>query len=186
MIRDTWLLHYWAHMGGKGKLLLCWLQSLRHRWATLATRLSLSFLFLSLPTHPLDGESGIDQMERAEAQKVHQTFSIYSVLRSHGMEMDEGALWDISEVIVEESKRCSLDPMLVVAMIAVESTFRHDAVSSKGARGLMQIRPFVADALAKEVELEGWEGKKSLDNPIINIKLGVVYLDRLKRKFRDL
>jgi len=60
-----------------------------------------------------------------------------------------------------------------------------------GARGLMQIRPLVANALANEVDLgdkfaSGELDPEALDDPILNIKLGVFYLQHLKRRFRDL
>ncbi|MGH7773032.1 MAG: lytic transglycosylase domain-containing protein [Candidatus Binatia bacterium] len=102
------------------------------------------------------------------------------------MDLSEGLAWGIAETISGESEKHSLDPMLVLALINVESRFHQTAVSTEGARGLMQIRPLVANALAEEVELEGWEGEKSLDDPITNIKLGVFYLGYLKKSFRDL
>ena len=43
-----------------------------------------------------------------------------------------------------EAMRAGLDPQLVLAVIDVESRFRMDAVSSAGARGLMQVMPFWA------------------------------------------
>ncbi len=41
-----------------------------------------------------------------------------------------------------EAKRAGLDPQLVLALIQVESGFRRYAVSSVGAKGLMQVMPF--------------------------------------------
>ncbi len=41
-----------------------------------------------------------------------------------------------------EAKRAGLDPQLVLGLIQVESNFRKYAVSSAGARGLMQVMPF--------------------------------------------
>ncbi len=41
-----------------------------------------------------------------------------------------------------EATRAGLDPQLVLAVIAVESNFDHFAISSAGARGLMQVMPF--------------------------------------------
>ncbi len=41
-----------------------------------------------------------------------------------------------------EATRAGLDPQLVLALIQVESNFRRYAVSSAGARGLMQVMPF--------------------------------------------
>lgn len=41
-----------------------------------------------------------------------------------------------------EARRAGLDPQLVLAVIDVESHFRKYAISSAGARGLMQVMPF--------------------------------------------
>ena len=41
-----------------------------------------------------------------------------------------------------EAKRAGLDPQLVLGLIQVESAFRKYAVSTAGARGLMQVMPF--------------------------------------------
>lgn len=41
-----------------------------------------------------------------------------------------------------EAKRAGLDPQLVLGLIQVESGFRKYAVSTAGARGLMQVMPF--------------------------------------------
>ena len=41
-----------------------------------------------------------------------------------------------------EAKRAGVDPQMVLGLIQVESAFRKYAVSSAGARGLMQVMPF--------------------------------------------
>lgn len=46
-----------------------------------------------------------------------------------------------------EAQRAGLDPQLVLAVIQVESNFRRYAVSSAGARGLMQVMPFWTDLI---------------------------------------
>lgn len=45
-------------------------------------------------------------------------------------------------IIQYEATRAGLDPQLVLALITVESKFNQYAISSSGARGLMQIMPF--------------------------------------------
>jgi soluble lytic murein transglycosylase len=127
-----------------------------------------------------------EQANWAELDPSGEIYKIYSVLRSHNKDLDKSATWIIAKTIQEESKKYSLDPMLVLAVIKVESSFRHLAVSPVGARGLMQIRPFVANALASEVDLKTWNGIASLDDPVLNIKIGVFYLNRLKKRFRDM
>ncbi len=88
----------------------------------------------------------------------------------------------LSEVILEESKKHNVDPMLILALIETESTFRRWARSRKGARGLMQIRPFVGRALAKELNLP-WKGNKTLYDPYTNIQLGTYYFSKLLINF---
>ncbi len=46
-----------------------------------------------------------------------------------------------------EALRAGLDPQLVLSLIEVESGFQRYAVSSAGARGLMQVMPFWADLI---------------------------------------
>ena len=41
-----------------------------------------------------------------------------------------------------EAKRAGVDPQMVLGLIQVESAFRKYAVSTAGARGLMQVMPF--------------------------------------------
>lgn len=150
--------------------------------------LSSMLLLLLIPTHPLGGESGhgMDRIDSARVSEIHETLNIYSILMSHRTDLSKASLWSTAETILEESKRHSLDPLLVLALIRVESRFRHAAVSTRGARGLMQIRPHVGAALAAEAEIENWQGAKSLDDPILNVKLGIFYLGELKARFRDL
>ena len=49
---------------------------------------------------------------------------------------------DLLKTIQFEALRNGLDPQLVLGLIEVESGFRRYAVSSAGARGLMQVMPF--------------------------------------------
>ena len=166
--------------------------------ADIAAVLAIVFLLL-IPTHPFDGEES-HWLERASLQELKEAselFKIYSVLKSEGTDLDDSRIWQISDTILQESRSRSLDPMLVLAVINVESSFEHEAVSAMGARGLMQIRPIVAHTLAKELigkdseALEPYFAESrpeqlDLHDPILNIKLGVTYLHLLKKSFRNL
>jgi len=48
-----------------------------------------------------------------------------------------------------EARRAGLEPSLVLGLIEVESGFRKFAISSAGARGLMQVMPFWARSLGE-------------------------------------
>lgn len=66
-----------------------------------------------------------------------------------------------------------VSPALVLAVIGIESGGRHEAVSSAGAAGLMQLIPATAERF----------GVKDAKDPVQNIKGGVAYLDWLMKRF---
>ena len=55
----------------------------------------------------------------------------------------------ILKLVHYEAKRADLPPELVLALIHVESNFDRFAISSAGARGLMQIMPFWLDEIGR-------------------------------------
>ena len=137
-------------------------------------------LFLLSPTHL------IDEIDKARAKNHHETSNIYTVLKSHDMDMSEASLWNLAGSILEESIKHALDPMLVLAIIQVESRFNHRAVSPRGAQGLMQIHPVAVIAVAEREEIANLPKKKNLQDPVVNVKIGVAYLSQLKKTFNDL
>ena len=80
--------------------------------------------------------------------------------------------------IVRESKRNGLDPLLVAAIIKVESRFDPFAVSHVGALGLMQLMPPTAQELSSEKL-----NKRHLFDPVLNIELGTAYVAQLLQRF---
>ena len=54
---------------------------------------------------------------------------------------------DVEALLRQAAARNRLDPALVRAVVAVESAFRPEAVSKRGAQGLMQLMPATARAL---------------------------------------
>jgi Transglycosylase SLT domain len=54
---------------------------------------------------------------------------------------------DVKALAIEVAQRHGLEPALVLAVVGVESAFRSDAVSPKGAQGLMQLMPATAASL---------------------------------------
>ena len=73
------------------------------------------------------------------------------------------------DIIARECQKTGLDVKLVVAVIKVESNFNPNAVSPKGAKGLMQLMPSVQKD----------EGVRKIFDPGENIAAGVRYLKRL-------
>ncbi len=89
---------------------------------------------------------------------------------------------DYSEYVEKYAKENNIDSLLVYAIIKAESNFDDDAVSNKGAMGLMQLM----DETAKEVatnELMEYNSEETLYNPEKNIQIGVKYFADLKEIF---
>jgi soluble lytic murein transglycosylase len=80
-----------------------------------------------------------------------------------------------------EADRYKLDPALVAGLIRQESAFAADAVSSRGAIGLMQIWPPTAPGLARSLRLA--YSRASLFDPEYNLQLGTSYLATLLKAY---
>ena len=89
----------------------------------------------------------------------------------------------VAAAIAEESDRAGLDPMLVMAVIQVESEFHQTATSVVGARGLMQLRPTTLAWVAQREGVKLSRAELEAD-PALNVRLGVRYLKYLKEMFR--
>lgn len=89
------------------------------------------------------------------------------------------AYWD---AIRRHAAAHGLDPFVVAALIAQESTFEPDARSVANAWGLMQIVPATGRRLAKSSGLRNFT-TSSLTNPETNIRLGTLYFARLVKQF---
>ena len=84
--------------------------------------------------------------------------------------------------VIEYSYEYGVAPELVLAVIKAESNFKADAISEKGAVGLMQIMPSTASYIAQKV---GYSCEIDLKNPDCNIALGCAYLSYLQTRFED-
>ena len=78
-------------------------------------------------------------------------------------------------IIVKAASRHEVDPALVKAIIMAESGYNPRAVSTQGAKGLMQLMPRTAQALGVEDSF----------NPEHNVNGGVKYLKQLLDEFDD-
>ena len=85
----------------------------------------------------------------------------------------------LAQTIVVEASSARIDPLLVLALIEVESAYDPEALSGRGAKGLMQLRE---PTMRRELERHGL----ALDDPhdpVANVRAGVRYLRRLLDAF---
>jgi soluble lytic murein transglycosylase-like protein len=75
---------------------------------------------------------------------------------------------ELLKTVHYEATRAGLDPQLVLGIIHVESAFKKYAVSTAGARGLMQVMPFWVNLIG--------EGEHNLFHLRTNIRYGCVIL----------
>jgi soluble lytic murein transglycosylase-like protein len=127
----------------------------------------------------------------AAAPRPKELIAIYNVIKTNRPEISDAEAWKVSDVIWEESAKHNLDPILIAALIEVESGFQSLAVSPMGARGIMQIMPEVGKWIAREMGFTEEAGSDAftpehLDDPVLNIKLGIYYLYGLQKSFRSL
>ncbi len=106
-------------------------------------------------------------------------------LRLKNAKMPQDQLELTVNTLYEASREHDVDYRLVLAIMEAESNFDHGAVSSRGARGIMQIRPVLAEYLSKDVGIT-FVDEEDLHEPDFNIKVGVYYLSRLDKDFNDL
>jgi soluble lytic murein transglycosylase len=108
--------------------------------------------------------------------------AIRMLIDEHRGDTDHQWRAQVSDAIYDEAMAVGIDPLLVAAIVARESSFRDRVVSHAGAVGLMQLRPFVARDLARKSDLE-WQGHETLHSPELNVRLGASYYRELVQRF---
>ena len=88
------------------------------------------------------------------------------------------------EDIIENASVFGENPAFVASIIRVESRFNPNAISRRGAMGLMQILPSTAEFIAEGLGVKNFF-KGMLFEPSLNIKFGCYYLKFLRKKFSD-
>jgi len=87
---------------------------------------------------------------------------------------DKALREDFLVTVHYEAKRAGLDPQLVLGLIQVESAFRKYAISSAGARGLMQVMPATAAWTARKLGID-FKPEQIADRQT-NLRIGAGYL----------
>ncbi|MDR2860220.1 MAG: lytic transglycosylase domain-containing protein [Elusimicrobiota bacterium] len=86
------------------------------------------------------------------------------------------------DIINHYSNRFNIDPLLISAVMRKESSINPNAVSKKGAMGLMQLMPATAREIAQDLNVKNYTDDM-LKKPELNVMLGSYYLYRLLRRY---
>lgn len=153
-------------------------------WRTKKTAM-LSFPLAIVVAITLSGLSFKAALAKSEPEKNVVIEKIVNYLKGKNADMGEDRLKAVVHTVYDESQQCDLDYRLALAVIKVESNFRQDVVSNKGARGLFQIKPSLAKYIAKDAGV-AYKDDQCLHEPDKNIKLGVYHLSKLVEDFKNL
>ena len=146
--------------------------------------LTKTLLFLSIFSLSFYFSESFNDSPYSQLQRRQEAIGeIIVVLERQGTDLKDIKMEDLATVIYEEATRYNHDPKFILAMIGIESSFKNSSVSERGAKGLMQLMPYVAEGMAQELGIK-WTGEHNLFDPIINVKLGVYYLSRLTDDFK--
>lgn len=88
----------------------------------------------------------------------------------------------VAQKIIDEAHRYGFDPVFLMSIIQTESSFNPRARGTSGEIGLMQILPTTAEWIAKKNGF-AWRGPESLNDPLVNIRIGAAYLSYLRDRF---
>lgn len=90
--------------------------------------------------------------------------------------------------VIKYSKQYDVDDNLVFAIIKAESNFNKNAVSNKGAKGLMQLMENTAKdvAIKSQSDIKQDEVSQKLLDDDFNIKLGTKYISMLIEKYQNI
>ena len=123
--------------------------------------------------------------QQARIEELEERLQIFKAIDDFQIGFDETEVLKLADVIYDESSRYRYDPMFVLAIILTESSFKKGQKSNVGARGLMQVVPFVGRDLAQRSGVD-WQGSETLFEPETNIRLGTLHLFEQILKFGDI
>jgi len=142
--------------------------------------ISLAAIMFIIVYGRLNHDSVFSSGKAAGQERIIKKIAEY--MEKEDATINEDELKDVATVIYKESGQNNLDYRLILAIMKIESNFKHKAVSSKGARGLLQVKPSHAKYIAHDMGII-WHGAKSLDEPEKNIKIGIHFFSMLMEDF---
>lgn len=137
------------------------------------------------PTEAVDPFAGLDRASQTEtvasqAEPSAEELSVAAFISRRYRVAEEASLRFVSTAY-RTGREMSVDPLLIIAVMAVESSFNPVAESSVGALGLMQVIPrWHPEKLVEH------GGEQALLDPEINIQVGTLVLQEYMGQFGEL
>jgi soluble lytic murein transglycosylase-like protein len=126
-----------------------------------------------------------------ELNHLRDIYRISQILYSFaGKNIPTETIIKVSELVHKNSRQFGYDPLLLLAVIHVESVFdpkalgRYRSGTLSGALGLMQLKFATAQSVAKRLDLLPLK-REDLFKPEINLVLGTAYLTKLISQFKS-
>ncbi len=133
-----------------------------------ADTLSLSTVVAEGPIEPT-AETPLQREQRLMTEYIAKRYRV-----------SESAVSGYVAAAYRAGEQYSVDPLLILAVMAVESRYNPVAESGVGAKGLMQVMPkFHLEKLADH------GGEEALLEPEVNIEVGARILREYQRRFHD-
>jgi len=123
--------------------------------------------------------------QKQQIEELQQKVKILDIIEEYQIGFTDDEVVTLANVIYEESEKFSLDPLLILAVIIAESSFRKHEVSEMGAEGLMQVMPSTGRSVANKWGIE-WPQRGGLHNSGLNVRVGTAYLFELILEFKDI
>ncbi len=122
--------------------------------------------------------------------KKNTSFTIIAIIIALAVLINTNFFWNkinpifYGDILNQYAGRYKIDPLLIAAIIKVESKFWTHAKSPVGAIGLMQIMPETGREVARKLKLNDFHDH-DLYVPEINIRIGCYYLDEIRKECGD-
>jgi soluble lytic murein transglycosylase len=123
--------------------------------------------------------------QQKKIEELEQKVKILDIIEQYQIGFNDNETAQLANVVYDESNKFGLDPLLILAVIISESSFRKSQTSDMGAEGLMQILPSTAQTVASKWGIK-WPQKGGLGNPGLNVRVGTAYLFELILKYKDI
>ncbi|MBU1320141.1 MAG: lytic transglycosylase domain-containing protein [Candidatus Zixiibacteriota bacterium] len=125
------------------------------------------------------------QYQQSKIEQLEEKLKILDIIEDFQIGMRPSEIGTLANVVYNESRKYGYDPLLLLALIQVESSFKKEQVSNMGAIGLMQVKPSIGSDVANRRGID-WHNRSMLLEPDYNVELGSLYLFELVLKFGDL